>query len=99
MKDPASFYFWLGVIVLLTTFNSAWLWFMVKRPDKWSAVVDKESAFWVRLGLMSGAFAVRYKSWGKRLPMKLMVGVIVMIGTSATLFFSGFALRCLWLQK
>lgn len=27
-----------------------WLWFMISRPEVWSRLVDRENAFWGRLG-------------------------------------------------
>ena len=82
-----------GALALVTMFGCGWLWSIVKRPEKWSAWVEKENDFWVRKGLASAAFADRCKHREKGLPMKLLVGTIVLLGGGG-LIFSG----CLFLR-
>lgn len=99
MKYPTSFYFWLGIAVLLTVLGYIGLWFILKRPEKWGAWVDKENDFWVRKGLASVRFAERNKRLEKGLPMKLMVGVVPAIGTSGLIYIGVLVVRNWFLSK
>ena len=44
------------VLLILGSGCWLWLWFMVKRPGKWGAVVDQENAFWVNSRVISASF-------------------------------------------
>ena len=93
MKDTTGFFIWSGVLVLVTALGYFWLWFMLKRPEKWSALVDLENDFWVRKGLVSAAFAERCKRREKGLPQKLIVGAIAFLGTGGLILCVFFLLR------
>ena len=81
MKDPTSFFIYLGILVALTAFGYFWLWFILKRPEKWAVWVDLENDFWVRHGIISPAFAERCRRREKGLPMMLVVGIIPVLGS------------------
>ena len=81
MKELTTISILLGILVTLTAFGYLWLWFILKRPEKWGAWVDKENDFWVRLSVVPPAFAERCKRREKGLLMKVMVGAIPTLGT------------------
>lgn len=70
----------LAVAVMLTVLCWLWLWFMIGRRAKWDSLVDKENAFWVRLGV-SASLAERVKCFEKGVYEKVLVGAGAAIGT------------------
>ena len=99
MKDSTSFFIWSGVLILLTALCYLWLWFMLKRPEKWALWVDKENDFWVRKGLVSAAFAEQCKRREKGLPQKLAVGAVAFLGSSGLIFCGYLLLRTGFLTR
>jgi hypothetical protein len=93
MKDSTQFYICIGVLVLLTVFGYVWLWFIVKRPEKWALLVEKENDFWVRKGIVSASFAERQKRRETGWPQKMLVGIIAFGGTAALIFFGYLILK------
>ncbi len=94
MKDSAIFLsgqeecsFWLTALCYL------WLWFMLKRPEKWAMWVDRENNFWAFKGLVSAALAERCKRWEKGLPLKLAVGATAFLGGGGLVFWGYVLLR------
>ena len=79
------------MVALLTVFELIWLWFIIKRPEKWAAWVDKENDFWVRKGIFSVPFAKWMKRIEKGMPQKLLVGTGALLGI-CVLIFSGYML-------
>jgi hypothetical protein len=65
--------------LFLTTVAWWWLWFMVKKPEKWVRFVD--SSFWEKRG-MGSAWAERFV---KGRGMKILIGTAAVIGSLATL--------------
>ncbi len=99
MPRLIEFFIWYAVLIFWTAFVCLWMWFMLKRPQQWAAWVDKENDFWVRIGLCSKAFAERSKHWEKGLPLKSLVGIISVIGTSSVVFFGGWVLKYFLFKK
>ena len=71
----------ITILALLTMGSWLWLWFIVKRPDKWGAMVDRENAFWVRRRIVSASFAETAKRFEKGRGQKLLVGAAAVLGT------------------
>jgi hypothetical protein len=76
----ATFFILIGMLVLLTAIAVFWLWFVIRRPGQWAALVDKENAFWVRRGIISEAFAEKCKRLEKGPVQKVMIGGVAVIG-------------------
>jgi hypothetical protein len=91
MKDSTLMFILLGVLVLLTVFGYIWLWFIIRRPEKWAVWVDRENDFWVHRGIVSVSFAERMKRIEKGLPQKILVGTVAVLGTGG-LIYTGFLL-------
>jgi hypothetical protein len=87
MSHIAQLYIAVVLVAALTLFGYAWLWFMIKRPQKWAAWVDKENDFWVRRGFVSASYAERQKRRENSMAMKLMVGAPTLCGTVALIVF------------
>ncbi len=71
----------LIILALLTVGCWLWLWFMVRRPDKWGALVDRENAFWVSRRIVSASFAEKSKRFEKGRGQKLLVGAAAVLVT------------------
>jgi len=91
MKDSATIFILIGILVLLTVFGYAWLWFMIRRAEKWAIWVDRENDFWVRKSLVSVCFSERMKRIEKGPALKILVGTGALIGTGG-LIYIGFLL-------
>ncbi len=72
----------LLIASLLIAFCWAWLWFMIKHKEKWNAIVDKENAFWLRVGV-SASLAERFTKSEKGRFFKIIVGLTALIFTLA----------------
>jgi hypothetical protein len=83
----------------MTILGYVWLWFVLKRPDKWGAWLDKENDFYVRMKILSVPNAERSKKWEKGLPGKLLAGFIPVIGTGGMIFIGLLVLRHWLLTK
>jgi hypothetical protein len=77
-----------AIIILLTVFCWLWLWFMIRRPAKWGAIVDKENAFWTSRGLVSASLAERIKGFEKGRGQKILVGAAAVFGTLVLIFLT-----------
>jgi len=93
MKDSTQICVWLGVIAIFTVLGYIWLWFILKRPEKWAVWVDRENDFWVRKGIVSAAFAERQKRRETGWPQKILVGIMAFGGTAALIFFGCLILK------
>ncbi|HEV7405670.1 MAG TPA: hypothetical protein VGO11_22190 [Chthoniobacteraceae bacterium] len=70
----------LTIAVMITVLCWLWLWFMIARRAKWDSIVDRENAFWVRLGV-SASLAETVKRLEKGVYEKVLVGTAAVIGT------------------
>jgi hypothetical protein len=70
----------IAVLVVLTLFCCLWLWFMIRRPEWWSAIVDRENDFWRGKGIISAAFAERMKRLEKGRMAKIIIGGTAVLG-------------------
>jgi len=77
----------LIISLLVAASGWFWLWFMIKRPDKWGLMVDKENAFWVRLGIAPVAFTERVKRFEKGLGQKVLICVAAILWSLLFIFF------------
>jgi hypothetical protein len=68
----------LGIITVLSWF---WLWFVVRRPERWNALVDKENAFWVSRRWVSASLSERIKRLEKGRCLKILLGFVAVLGT------------------
>ena len=73
------------ILSLLTVGCWLWLWFMVKRPAKWEALVDRGNAFCVSGCIFSASFAEKTKRFEKGRGQKLLVGAAAVLYTLALL--------------
>lgn len=78
----------IAALAVLTALAWLWLWLMVRRPDRWSRIVDKENAFWASRGVVSPARAERIGRLEKGRFQKVMVGAIAALGTSLLLMIA-----------
>ena len=85
------------VWIALSAIWATWLIFILLYPDKWSHVVDKETNFWVKKGIIKTAFAEKCASFEKGKGMKtfLSIGLIgfvanVIIAYYPALFLFGY---------
>jgi len=62
---------------------SFWLWYLIARPEGWSRLVDRENAFWVKLGVpVKWTEAIKAVEKGvvlKRIVLLLIVGSILLM--------------------
>jgi hypothetical protein len=77
----------LVILIPLTAGCWLWLWFMVRRPERWNSIVEKENAFWVSRGVVSASLAERIKSFERGRGQKILVGTGAVLGTAALVFF------------
>lgn len=70
-------------LTTLTVGSWLWLWFMVRRPERWSSIVERENAFWVSRGIVSAAVAERLKDFERGRGQKILVGAGAVLGTAA----------------
>lgn len=75
----------IAALAALTALCWFWLWLMVRRPDRWSRLVDRDNAFWARRGVVSPANAERIGRIEKGKFQKVMVGAVAALGTSLLL--------------
>jgi hypothetical protein len=68
------------VLVVLTLMCCLWLWFMIRRPQQWSSLVDQENDFWQGKGLISVAFAEKMKRLEKGKMAKCLIGGAAIVG-------------------
>jgi hypothetical protein len=81
MNDLTTIYILLGLVLVLTAFFYLWLWFVLQRPEKWAAWVDRENDCWVRKGLISDTVAEAMKRVEKGRPLKVVLGAGALLGT------------------
>lgn len=75
----------IAALAGLTALCWFWLWLMVRRPDRWNRMVDRENAFWARRGVVSPERAQRIGRIEKGKFQKVMVGAVAALGTSVLL--------------
>ena len=83
----------MGVLLFITAFSYFWIWFMIRRPERWAALVDKENAFWVRTGVISEAFAGKCTRLEKGPMKKWLIGVLALFGTGYLVFIVWLLIR------
>lgn len=76
------------LIILVTLTVGCWflLWFMLRRAERWSAIVDKENVFWVSRGLVSASLAERIKRFEKGRGQQILTGTSAVLGTGFLVF-------------
>ncbi len=73
MKPLTEILLGLAVLAAAAVFSAVWLWFMIRRPAQWAALVEKENHFWVRLGIISPARAEKCSRFGLATGRKLIL--------------------------
>jgi len=73
----------LTILLLLTVGCWLWLWFMIKRPDKWAALVHKENTFWVSRGIAPGSLTEWIKRFEKGRALRVLVATTAVLCTVA----------------
>jgi len=76
----------IAILGLLTLGCWLWLWFMVKRPDRWGMLVERENSFWVRIGIVSASLSEKIKGLEKGRGMQVLVGATAVFGSAGILF-------------
>jgi hypothetical protein len=74
----------VGIVVVPTW--SFWLWFMVRRPARWTEFVDRENAFWVQHGVISKRIAAILQRLEKGYTLKIVVALGILVGLALMLF-------------
>lgn len=80
----------IATMAVVITLCWLWLWFMIARREKWESIVDRENAFWVKLGV-SASLAGKIKRLEKGLYEKVLVGAAAVFGTLSL------AALCVWM--
>jgi hypothetical protein len=75
-----------AALAVLTALCWFWLWLMVKRPERWGTIVEKENAFWTARGVVSKARSEKLQRLEKGRFQKILVGAAAALGTSLLLF-------------
>ena len=73
----------LRILLILTVGCWLWLWSMVKRPDKWAALVDKENAFCVIRGIAPALLTERIKRFEKGRGQRVLLPIAAVLCTVA----------------
>jgi hypothetical protein len=68
------------VLVVLTLFCCLWLWVMIRHPEWWARLVDRENDFWRGRGIISASFAERMKRLEKGRLAKILIGGTAILG-------------------
>ena len=71
----------MAVHIVLALLLWLLLWFMIRHPQRWSALVEKENDFWVSKGLVSASRADSFKRFEKGRGEKILVGIAAMLVT------------------
>ena len=64
-------------VSLMALLWSLWFWFMLVRPEKWSAFIDWENDLAVRIRLIPRSWAPWFKKHEKGVTYKIIVGLTV----------------------
>jgi len=83
-----------AVLAAAAVFSVGWLWFMLRRPAQWAALVEKGDQFLVRIGIMSPARAEKCKRFNLATGRKLMLilAAAVLLECGGGLLFIAFRL-------
>ena len=71
---------WFLTFTFFTAFWIGLLCFMIADPDKWSKWIEKQHAFFVRIGISSPSFSEKCKRFENGVGMKLLAGCGILLG-------------------
>ena len=74
-----------AALAALTAFCWFWLWLMVKKPERWAVMVEKENAFWSARGVVSIARSEKIQRLERGRFQKIVVGTAAALGTTLLL--------------
>lgn len=64
--------------LIIGSIFALWLAFIILLPKTWGKIVDKESAFWVKTGLLSESIVEGTKKFEKGIGLKILLGLVVL---------------------
>ena len=76
----------LAVGIVLVPTWSYWLWFILYRPEKWAAFVNRENAWWVKRGVVPKRVAAAFQSLETGPVMKMVVAAGILMGAMLILY-------------
>ena len=75
---------WFYLYLALTVFLAAWLGFALLFPRGWDSMVDREYAFWVRIGVIGESASSRLKRFEKGPGLKLTIWAMLIFSVALT---------------